>query len=113
MHSKLDEAERLLEIAKRLRDEHRKYAKIQERGASLHYENSTPKQREKFTNDLNYQAHHIVKIEAELHAAAVDAGLADLREPEYYRKREWKPTGWHTYEWQPTQPRCLADKAAA
>ncbi|MCM8734617.1 hypothetical protein M5E06_10465 [Azospirillum sp. A1-3] len=111
MLSKLADAERILEIAKRLRDEHRKYAKIQERGASLSYANSTPKQREKFTNDLNYQAHHIVKIETELHAAAVDAGLAEIRDASEYKTRTWKPTGWHEYEWTPARPRSLSPAA--
>lgn len=103
MLTRLADAERLHEITKRLLAEQRKYERIQSRDTR----DATPKQRAKHTNDLNYQAHAIVRIEAELHAACVDASIADLRSPEEYAERDWKPTGFHHYRWTPARPSSL------
>jgi hypothetical protein len=107
MLSRTEDADRLFDLAKRLRDEHRKYARLSEKAQT-----AEGKAYQRVSVDLHHQAHHICTIEAEIHAAAVDAGLADLREPDHYRERTWKPDGWHEYRWTPAKPRDLADAAA-
>lgn len=109
MMTRLTDAERIYEIAKRLLAEQRKFDRMQSKDTKDY----TPKQRTKHTNDLNYQAHEIVKIETQLHAAAVDAGLADLREPQHYAEKVWRPTGFHSYQWQPARPASLRVTEAA
>lgn len=100
----LADIDSVLDLAKRYRDERRKYARISERS---HGEN-TPKQAQKLAADLNWQAMELLKIEANLHTACVDAQLADLRSPEHYGARIHRPSGWHEYTFTPAQPRALA-----
>ena len=103
------DAERLFDIAKRLRDERRKYERLNERSK----EDLSPRQRSKLHADLNWQAWHICKIEDELHAAAVDAGLAECRPAGDYAERSVKFDGWHEYLYQPPRPACLTEAEAA
>lgn len=109
MMSTLETAERVFAAAKQLRDEHRKFQRIKDR----YPHSGTPKQKQKAATDLDWQAHHIVKIEHALHAACVDAGLADAREPEHYRPYTVKLTGFHEYEVVPPVPASLATGGAA
>lgn len=100
MLTRLDTIDKLLMIAAQIRAEHRKYAKMQERASAA----VTPKQHQKANTDLNWQAFHIVRLETALHAAAVDAGVADLRERQHYAPRAVKLTGFHEYELVPALP---------
>jgi hypothetical protein len=104
MLTTLEQAERLLAVAKRLRDEHRKFARIK----AAYPHDGTPKAKQKNAVDLNWQARHIVQIEAELHAVAVDAGVADLRGPEHYAERVHNVDCWPQYKFQPAHPAALA-----
>jgi hypothetical protein len=99
----LEDVERLFAICRRLLHERRRADKISGRILI----SSDPSATRKANVDLNWLAMDIARIEAELHAAAVDAGLADLREASHYAERIAKPTGWHTYPWTPAQPRSL------
>ena len=93
--------ERMFDICKRLRDERRKAEKLSERARNA----DAGKPSQKATVDLNWQAMHVVKLEADLHAAAVDAGIADRREETHYEERVARPSAWHDYPWTPAQPR--------
>lgn len=99
-----EDCERIASIAKRLLAERRQY----ERRAAGRDKAITPKQITRLNTDLNWQAMEIVKVEHELHVACVDAGLADLREASHYGPRDFHPSGWHHYRWEPVKPRALA-----
>lgn len=99
----LSDIERIVAVSKLLLSERKKYARTSERWTG----DVSPKQAQKLNADLNWQAMAIIKLEAELHAACVDGGVADLREPESYADRELRPSGWHRYHWSPTKPKSL------
>lgn len=101
MPAPLDDIEALYSAVKLLRDERRKMQKLSDkaRDAEGH------KSRSKATVDLNWQAFHVNRLEHAAHAAAVDAGLADLRDQSAYATYSVKLTGWHEYEVVPAKPR--------
>lgn len=103
MVATLEDVERLFGFVKQLRDERRKMQKLSDR--ALHAEG--PKASQRANVDLNWQAFHVNKIEHSVHAAAVDCGLADARDPEHYRPYSVKLTGFHEYEVVPAKPRSL------
>jgi hypothetical protein len=87
-------------MAKSYLAERKRYARISER----RLQDQTPKQAQKLDADLNWAAMDLLKIEANLHVACVNAGLADLREAGHYAEREFNPSAWHRYRWTPNQP---------
>jgi hypothetical protein len=97
----LEDIESLFDAVKTLRDERRKMQRLSDkaRDADGH------KARSKATVDLNWQAFHVNRLEHAAHAAAVNACIADLREPAAYATYSVKLTGWHEYEVVPTKPR--------
>lgn len=101
MPAPLEDVETLFNAVKNLRDERRKMEKLSAKA----FEAQTPKAIQKANVDLNWQAFHVNKIEHQVHAAAVDCGLADLREPGHYRPYSVKLTGFHEYEVIPSKPR--------
>lgn len=103
MPANLDDIEALYAAVKTLRDERRKMAKLSDK--AFHAEGH--KARSKSTVDLNWQAFHVNRLEHAAHAAAVDAGLADLRPADHYKPYSVKLTGWHEYEVVPQRPRSL------
>lgn len=107
MPASLEDVEALFTAVKTLRDERRKMQKISDRAR-----NAPLGKSQKATTDLNWQAFHVNKIEHEVHAAAVNCGLADARSPEHYRSYSVKLTGFHEYEVVPTKPRSLSEHAA-
>lgn len=104
MVAPLEDVERLFNAVKNLRDERRKMQKLSERAFSA----EGPKAIQKANVDLNWQAFHINKIEHEAHAAAVDCGLADLRDAGSYQTYSVKLTGFHEYEVNPPKPRSFS-----
>lgn len=102
MPAALEDVERLAEAVKRLLTERRKMAKL---GDKCLRDGLSSKQAQKASTDLNWQAMGVAKVEAEVHAAAVDCGLADLREPEHYATRDLNPSPRHRYRWTPPRPR--------
>ena len=108
MVARLEDIERLFDAVKNLRDERRKMAKLSDK--ALHA-NGT-KASQKANVDLNWQAFHVNRLEHAAHAAAVDCGLADMREPNHYQPYSVKLTGFHEYEVVPPKPRDLTERAA-
>jgi hypothetical protein len=104
----LEDVEALFVAVKNLRDERRKMEKLSDRAFSA----ESVKARQKSTVDLNWQAFHINRLEHVVHAAAVDCGLADLREPIHYEPYSVKLTGFHEYQVVPPKPRDLKARAA-
>lgn len=98
--------QRVADLAKSYLVERKKYDRLSERAFSA----STPRQSQKANVDLNWQAMAMSKIEASLHAACVDAGVADLRDAEAYGQQIFRPSGWHTYPFDPPKPRILTEQ---
>lgn len=101
MPAPLDDIEALYAAVKVLRDERRKMQRLSDkaRDAEGH------KARSKSTVDLNWQAFHVTRLEHAAHAAAVNAGLADLRSREHYATYTVNLSGFHTYEMVPAKPK--------
>jgi hypothetical protein len=99
---------RVADAAKRYLAERKRFERISEKSC----DDLTPKQMQKRNVDLGWQAVAMIKIEAELHTACVDAGLADLRDPAHYGQRTLYPDSWHKYPYTPPQPRDLVERAA-
>ena len=103
MISRLDQVERVAELSRRLVAEHRKYAAMKERAAKAPIANAA-----KFKTDLDWQAQHINELEASVHAACVDAGLADLRDLDHYAEKVFHFGTGHEHRWQPARPALIS-----
>lgn len=101
MATPLEDIEALFTAVKNLRDERRKMAKLSDKAFTAEGQ----KARSKSTVDLNWQAFHVTRLEHAAHAAAVNAGIADIRPADHYRPYTVKLTGWHEYEMVPAIPR--------
>lgn len=108
MPAPLEDVERLYEAVKELRAERRKMAKLSEKARTA----PLGKPSQKATTDLNWQAHHVNRLEHRVHAAAVDCGVADLRGPDHYKPYSVRLTGFHEYEVVPDKPRSLREQVA-
>lgn len=108
MVARIEDVERLFDAVKNLRDERRKMQKLSDKALAA----ECPRASQKANVDLNWQAFHVNRLEHVVHAAAVDCGVADVREPEHYRPYSVKLTGFHEYEVVPPKPRDLSERAA-
>jgi hypothetical protein len=97
----LADIQRVHDLAKRYLADRKKYERLIDRSHAA----DTPKQSQKAGTDLSWAAMDLIKQEAALHAACVDAGLADLRNSDAYAMRELRPSGWHVYAFDPPKPR--------
>jgi hypothetical protein len=93
---------RLIEATKQLRASIRKFNRWAEK---QHETGLTPKRADKIQTEMNWLAMEIDKEERAVHAAAVDCGVADLRDPAHYADVEYRPSGFHYYTYTPAQPR--------
>ncbi len=105
MLTRIEEATRLHALTKQLLDEHKALARIQ---AS---KPTTAAAGTKQSVDLTFQAVVIRRAEAALHAACVDAGIADLRPAEYYEPQSIHLSGFHEHRFVPAQPQALQKSA--
>jgi hypothetical protein len=96
----LPDVEALYAATKRLLKERRKMDRLSQ--AALAAPNG--KRAQKLSPDLNWQAMHVDKIEAEVHARAVDCGFAEIRPREEYSRQTHRPSPFHTYISQPALP---------
>lgn len=101
MLTRIEDAARLHALTKQLLDEHKALARIQARKPT------TPAAGTRQSVDLTFQAVVVRRAEAALHAACVDAGIADLRAPEYYEPQSLHLSGFHEHRFVPAQPRAL------
>lgn len=91
--------------ANALRREKRRMDKLSARGAEMTPQNNTQAQFEKANSNLNWQSMEVTKAEYIAHAAAVDAGIADVRETSYYETIEFNPSPFHRYNYSPPKPK--------
>lgn len=105
MAAPLADIDALYEAVKRLRAERAKMERLSEKARSA----PLGKSSQKAVVDLDWQAAHVLRVEAEVHARAVDCGYADLREPAHYAERISHNSPFHKYPWTPAQPRGVAN----
>lgn len=109
MPANLEDVEALFGAVKRLRAERQKMQKLSDRA----FKAEGVKASQKATVDLNWQAFHVNGIEHEVHALAVDCGLADIRPAASYEPYSVKLTGFHEYQVTPRKPRALEARRVA
>lgn len=93
--------EALFDAVKNLRDSSRKFDKLCEKTSR---DGLNQKQLQKANADANWQAMDLEKARIVAHVAAVDAGIADMRSGSYYERREFHPSGFHSYIYSPPKP---------
>jgi hypothetical protein len=98
----LPEVKTIIEKAKLLETSLKKYAAKRERAGAMSADKSA-----KVAAELATDCHHIEVLEAALHAACVDAGVADARDPSEYEERTWWLSAWHEQRWKPASPKKL------
>ena len=101
--------ERVVFLATSYRKQRKDFARLSDKSTG----DMTPKQREKSNADLAWAAMAMVRLEATLHAACVDAGLADLRDAGAYAPRALRGTGHHQLSFEPDLPRAFSDREAS
>ena len=109
MAATMEDVEMLFQKVRLLRAERIKMEKLSHK--ALHA--PAGKASRKASVDLNLQAFHVVRLEHEVHAAAVDAGIADAREPEHYEPYSVRLSGFHEYEVIPRKPKLFTGRFAA
>jgi hypothetical protein len=86
---RLEECEKIFEMAKQLRNEVRSYKRKREKDTT----GWSGKRLERMSADLNFQAIEIYKKQHALHVAVVQSGVADKFEDEYYGNKVFRPSG--------------------
>jgi len=102
MVARLEDVERLFDAVKS-----RKMARLSDKALAAEGQKAS----QKANVDLNWQAFHVNRLEHVAHAAAVDCGLADVRNASHYVPYSVKLTGFHEYEVVPQKPRDLMENA--
>ncbi|MBI1493432.1 hypothetical protein [Halocynthiibacter styelae] len=72
---------------------------------------NSAKRRQSINTDMNWSAMEIDRLTDSLHAKAVNVGIADLRKPEHYAAKSYRPSAFHEYHHQPEKPRCMEETA--
>lgn len=101
MPAPLDAVEALYASVRELRDERRKMEKLSEKARTAPIGKG-----QKANVDLNWQAFHVNRLEHAAHAAAVNCGIADVRDDDHYKPYTVKLSGFHEYEVVPQKPLC-------
>lgn len=99
---KVHEVQSVIDKAKLLQAALKKYETKRERAGSAASDKSA-----KIAAELATDCHHLEVLEASLHAACVDAGIADARDPSEYEERSWWLSAWHEQKWRPEAPKRL------
>ena len=69
------------------------------------FRDRTPKQNDKLNCDLGWNKCAIIRNLHELHALAVNLGIADIRQKSAFETVVLHPDNWHKYPWNPPLPR--------
>lgn len=101
MPASLEDIEALYGAVKNLRTERQKMERLSEKARNA----PLGRVSQKASTDLHWQAFHVGRLEHTVHAAAVNAGVADARPYDQYRPYSVKLTGFHEYEVVPPLPR--------
>ncbi|WP_417737230.1 hypothetical protein [Rosistilla oblonga] len=99
---KVSEVKSIMDKAKLLESAIKKYETKREKARS-----SDSGRAGKIAADVATDCHHIEVLEASLHAACVDAGVADPRDPSEYEERSWWLSEFHEQRWKPESPKRL------
>lgn len=98
----VSEVQAIIEKAKSLEAAIKKYETKRERAGEADLQRAS-----KYAADLATDSHHLEMLEAALHAACVDAGVADARDPSEYAERSWWLSAMHEQRWKPATPKKL------
>ena len=98
------EIQEIIDKAKALKSAIKKYNVKGEKASAASVHCSTWGKQEV---GLAIDAHNLEVLESALHAACVDAGVADARDPSEYEERSWWLSGFHEQRWKPSQPKRL------
>ena len=104
MNKDLEQLEELKKLMMRLVASKKKFVKLSEKRASMSYMDNTRKAIENADANLNWHAMDYDKLFREVHAAAVDCGIADPRDD--YSEIEYNPGPFQRYSYQPRVPLC-------
>lgn len=69
----------------------------------------SPRAIGKATADMHYEGMNVTRHWDNLHAAAVNLGLCEAKEPEFYREKTMNWSGAHKNAYWPKKPRCMND----
>jgi len=100
----LEKLEDLKKLIAALVSSKKKFEKMSLRRAEMSFDSHTQKRIQAAEANLNWHAMEHDKLERDVHAAAVDCGLADPRSD--YSTIEYNPSSFHCYRYQPRIPLC-------
>lgn len=100
---RFEDVNEVAKLAKALADATKKYEARRDKLRDAELRHAT-----KHAATLAKDAHHIEVLEAQLHAALVDAGLAEPKDASEYQERTWRLSSWHEHKWTPAIPKRLA-----
>lgn len=104
MNQELEQLEELKKLMMRLVTEKKRFIKLSNKRRDMSFDNNTEKQIQNAEANLNWCAMDYDKLFREVHAVAVDCGIADPRDS--YSEIDYHPSSWHTYKHQPRIPLC-------
>ena len=104
--SDIEKLEDLKKLVMELVRSKKKFDKLSARRSDMSLDSHTQKAIGNANANLNWHAMEHDKLLREVHAAAVDCGLADPRSESYYSEIEYKPSGFHRYRFKPRVPLC-------
>jgi len=100
----LQELKELKNLVMALVKSKKRFIKLSERRSGMSHQDNTPKAIENAECNLNWHAMEYDKLFRDVHAVAVDCGIASPKDD--YNKIEYNPSAWHKYSYHPRIPNC-------
>lgn len=104
----IDNIENLHKLITSYRRDRKRFVKLSEKSMR---DDLTRNQSQKNNADMNWAAMELDKLEHQIHALCVDAGLADVRSNDAYGPITYQPSGFHLYVYNPPKPKRLEQSA--
>jgi len=104
MSKDLQNLEELKKLVSLLVSSKKKFSKLSERRSEMSHQNNTPKAIGNAEANLNWHAMEYDKLFREVHAVAVNCGIAAPRDD--YSEIEYNPSHFHRYQHKPRVPDC-------
>ena len=104
MNKDLEKLEELKNLLMKLVSSKKKFIKLSEKRSGMSYQDNTPKAIENAEANLNWHAMEYDKLFREVHAVAVDCGIASPKDD--YSEIEYNPSAFHKYKHKPRIPKC-------
>jgi hypothetical protein len=107
MNKDLQKLEELKKLVMSLVSSKKRFIKLSERRSGMSYQDNTPKAIDNAECNLNWHAMEYDKLFREVHAVAVDCGIAAPKDD--YSEIEYNPSAFHKYTHKPRLPNCRRD----